>query len=549
MKRAFAYRERPFYEWMRYPSIFLYFCAVFTPMTYKLSLLLAVALGAIACPARAQTLQEVLKFSSDISVGSARGQAIGGATGALGGEIAAIYVNPAAAGFFQNTDLSFSLGYQHIRNTAYYLGNKDNSKRAALKFDNFTLLIRGKEKERPLILAMGVNRTNNFRDDVYYQGNSNSSQSLNYFIQADDAHVSHPEALLSTRQDVAIRHAATLAYQTDLISPYRDGDQYKFTSAAEADDNSVLVHQSLHTITHGGTTELALVFGKQRSEKLYLGGSLNFDFIKQGQQNIWTETNINPVHADLNYFKVTQTIATNGIGVNLKLGGIYKPVLPLNLGLTLQSPTWYGVNKEYQTDMLTDTKSAGVVTASTVYMVDDTTQMEKDNLNYSLRTPWKATASAVLLLNTAGNTNSPHGLISVDYELDDYRSMKLKYGSAEDNRYTSELVKANYRTTGNLRAGAELRYLFYALRLGFARYGSPYKDSNIDGTRTYYSGGVGYKANDGYYIDLSLITGGHQQRREVPYELLPNNYGYVNPPAVQINSATTRMALTCGVRF
>ncbi|SDG24225.1 hypothetical protein [Chitinophaga filiformis] len=519
-------------------------------MTYKLSLLLAVALAAMAYPVTAQTLQEALKFSSDISVGSARGQAIGGATGALGGEIAAIYVNPAAAGFFQHNDLSFSIGYQHIKNTDTYLGNKDNAKKGSLKFDNFTLLIRSKEKERPLVFAMGVNRTNNFRDDVFYQGSiANSSQSLNYFIQADNAHVKNPDALLSAGEDVTLRHTATLAYQTYLINPHRDGDQYKFTSAAEADDYSVLVHQSNHTIAHGGVTELALVFGKQRSDKLFLGGSMNFDFIKQGQQNIWTETNINPVHADLNYFKVTQTTTTNGIGVNLKLGGIYKPVLPLNLGLTLQSPTWYGVNKDYQTEMLTDTKSAGVVTASTVYMVDDTTQSDKDNLNYSLRTPWKATASAVLLFNTGGNTDRPQGFISVDYELDDYRSMKLKYGNALDNHYNSELVKATYRTADNVRAGAELKYLCYALRLGFARYGSPYKDSNIDGTRTYYSGGVGYKANDGYYIDLSLITGGHQQRRETPYELLPNNYGYVNPPAAQITSVTTRMALTCGVRF
>ncbi|UPK72352.1 hypothetical protein [Chitinophaga filiformis] len=519
-------------------------------MTYKLSLLLALALPAITYPVAAQTLQDVLKFSSDISVGSARGQAIGGATGALGGEVAAIYVNPAAAGFFHKSDLSFSIGYQHINNTNYYLDNKDNSKKGGLKFDNFTLLIRSKEKERSLIFAMGVNRTNNFRENVYYQGIiANSSQSLNYYIQADNAHVSNPDALLSAGLDVAMRHAATLAYKTYLISPYRAGDQYQFTSAAEADDHSILVHQSHQVLTHGGMTELALVFGKQHSEKLFIGGSMNIDFIKQGQQDTWKEQNINPVHADLNAYQLTQITSTNGIGINLKLGGIYKPVAPLNLGLTLQSPTWYGVNKEYQTDMLTDTKSAGVVKASTIYTVDDTTQSEADNLNYSLRTPWKATASAVLLFNTADDPELPGGFISVDYELDDYRSMKLKYGNALENYHYAEEVKASYRTAANIRAGAEIRYLLYALRLGIARYGSPYRDRDIDGARIYYSGGLGYKANNGYYMDLSLIRGGRQQRREVPYELLPNKDGYVNPPAAQINNATTRMALTCGLRF
>jgi hypothetical protein len=519
-------------------------------MKHKLALLLTLALPVAIHPIAAQSLQEALKFSSDISTGSARGQAVGGAVGALGGEVAAIYVNPAAVGFFRNSDLSLSIGYQYIKNANYYLGNKEISKRGGPKLDDFTIVMRNKTKERPLVFAMGVNRQNNFRENVTYQGNiSNSSQSLNYLMQADNANVTNPDVLLSVDQDVALRHAASLAYATYLINPYPIGGVYKFTSAAEADDYSIRVNQYHKILTRGGTTELALVFGQQHSEKLSLGGSLNMGFISENTQDIWQETNINPVHADLNYFQVTQTTKTNGIGVSVKFGGIYKPIVPLNLGLTLKSPTWYGISKDFQTDMITDTKSSGVVEASTIYMIDDTTQSTPDNLNYSLRTPWKATASAVLLFNTAGNPGLPYGFISADYELSNYDAMKVKYGNALDTRYYGEQVKATYRTTGNIRVGAEVKYLLYALRLGFAHYESPYKSSALDGSRTYYSGGVGYKANSGFYIDLSLITGGNQKRREVPFEMLPNNYGYVNPPEAQITSFSTRVSATFGVKF
>lgn len=519
-------------------------------MTYKLSLLLAFALPAITLPLAAQTIQDALRYSSEISVGSARGQAVGGAVGALGGEVAAIYVNPAAVGFFRNSDLSLSIGYQYVNNANYYLGNKENAKKGGPKLDACTIVMRNKTKEHPLVFAMGVNRLNNFRENVSYQGDiSNSSQSLNYFMQADNLNLTNPDVLLSADQDVTLRHAASLAYETYLINPYAIGGVYKFTSAAEADDYSIRVNQSHQILTRGGMTELSLVFGQQHNEKLSLGGSLNMGFINENKQDIWKETNINPVHADLNYFEVTQTSKTNGIGVSVKFGGIYKPIVPLNLGLTLKSPTWYGISKDFQTDMVTDTKSAGVVVASTMYMIDDTTQSSPDNLNYSLRTPWKATASAVLLFNTAGNPGLPYGFISADYELSNYNAMKVKYGNALDTRYFGEQVKATYGTTGNIRIGAEVKYLLYALRLGFAHYGNPYKAGSIDGSRTYYSGGVGYKANSGFYIDLSLITGGNQQRQEVPYEMLPNKYGYVNPPAAQTTTFTTRVSTTFGVKF
>lgn len=519
-------------------------------MTYKLALSSVLAFSAVTVPAVAQTMQEAFKFSSGISTGSARAQALGGAVGALGGEMSAVYVNPAAAGFSRRDDVSFTIAYHYIQNTNYYLGNKDNTSKGSLKVDNFTMLILNSEKERPTIFTMGVNRVNNFKEHISYQGNMvNSSQSLNYFMLADEAHVRNPEALLSENADVKLRHTAALAYQTYLINPYREGDQYKFFSAAAAADHSVLVNQSRHIITTGGTSEVTLALSKQRNNKFSIGGSINIDILTQRQQLVWTETNVNPIHADLNTFEVTETSTTNGLGVNFKIGGIYKPVLPVNLGLSLQSPTWFGMHKDYQTDMATNTKSAGIVKASTIHQANNDNRSDPDVFNYSLKTPWKATASAVVLFNTAGNTALPYGFISVDYEMKDYSFIKLQYGDGLDTPASNDATGSSWRMTGNLRAGGEIRYLFYSLRLGYAHSSSPYKDTRPDGSATYYSGGIGYKAKSGYYADLSVVAGGNQQRKEVPFEMLANNYGYESPPAAQITNAATRVAITFGLRF
>jgi len=515
--------------------------------TFGKALVMFACISGTSLSLSAQTIADAYTFSTNMSLGTARGQALGGAVGALGGEVSAIYVNPATIGFFRNRDLSVTLAWQNVKTANYYIGNRNDDQRNNLKFDNFTLMMRSDDKSKPkTVFAIGVNRINSFNENVFYQGNSSISQSINYALKADVA-IYYPIDPKNT-SDPDVIHGAGLAYQTYLINGYHENGVSGYRSAAEAADHSILVNQSHNIRTSGGTNELSFVLGKQRSEQLSLGGTVNVDFIKKEERSIWTETNINPLAADLNYFQITKLTKTDGIGINLKFGAVYKPVQQLNLGLTLQSPTWYGINVNYQSDMLTETKSHGQVTASSIYAIDDSTMSKPDRFNYNVTTPWKATASAVLLINAANSADQLSGFISADYEFNDYTAMKLKYGTSLENRYHGQDVKNTYTSTGNVRLGGELRYQLFALRLGYAYYGNPYKNRTIEGARTYYSGGIGYRAN-GYYFDLSLITGGNQQRKQLPFEMLSNRYGYVNPPLAQVTSAITRVALTWGFKF
>ena len=52
--------------------------------------------------ASAQTINEVLRYSLEEVQGTARYQAMGGAFGALGGEISALGINPAGSAVFNN---------------------------------------------------------------------------------------------------------------------------------------------------------------------------------------------------------------------------------------------------------------------------------------------------------------------------------------------------------------------------------------------------------------------------------------------------------------
>ncbi|WP_315821627.1 hypothetical protein [Paraflavitalea speifideaquila] len=65
--------------------------------------------------AMAQIPEDALRMSWNVPQGSARSQAIGGAMGALGGEITNLWVNPAGLGFYKTSELVLSPGFTMAR--------------------------------------------------------------------------------------------------------------------------------------------------------------------------------------------------------------------------------------------------------------------------------------------------------------------------------------------------------------------------------------------------------------------------------------------------
>ena len=79
-----------------------------------LALSLMLAIGT----ASAQNLYDAERLSSNDLNGTARFVGMGGAMGALGGDISTIGTNPAGIGIFRSSDVSVTLGYN---NTACFL--------------------------------------------------------------------------------------------------------------------------------------------------------------------------------------------------------------------------------------------------------------------------------------------------------------------------------------------------------------------------------------------------------------------------------------------
>ena len=70
-----------------------------------------------------QNLQEILNISVDKPNGTARFESMGGAFGALGGDLSAINVNPASSSVFNDNEYGLTLGSEKKSNKSLLFNN------------------------------------------------------------------------------------------------------------------------------------------------------------------------------------------------------------------------------------------------------------------------------------------------------------------------------------------------------------------------------------------------------------------------------------------
>src|SRR5690606_5010754 len=116
--------------------------------------------------------------------GTARNQAIGGAGGSLGGEFSSLFINPAGLGFYKTGDFVITPSYSLKTNKSGYLGQSNNSEKNNFNLGASGLLFStpsGNKGTTTITVGLGVNRTADFNNSIYYSGiNRSSSYSEKY---------------------------------------------------------------------------------------------------------------------------------------------------------------------------------------------------------------------------------------------------------------------------------------------------------------------------------------------------------------------------------
>ncbi len=493
-----------------------------------------------------QSPDDVLKNAWFIPNGTARSNAIGGAMGALGGDITSAYTNPAGLGFYKTSEFVISPELLMVNNKSDYRGTSlNNIKKSGFQLGTSGLVIGGKinQSNKSTAFSISINQLASYNNKIQYEGvNNYSSYSEQYLEQlvADNANVNGASNNYP--------FGASLAFFTYLIDSITSpsGTLAGYRSLVPVADG---IKQQYNETDGGGLYEISLGFASNAKDKVYLGGSINIPLSFYKQNLNYEEFDMSSdQHNNFNYSSFTQDHTINGAGLNGRFGIIYKPQPSLRLGLAFHTPSYMSYTDKLNAVMTTDTEDyAGVVTSKSSDFSNAASEV-----HYNEITPYKIIASAAYVFNEVEDVRLQKGFITADAEFVNHRGSRFIQQSNDDGtddpsasdyyKSLNDAIKAYYKGAFDFRIGGELKFSPLAIRLGAAYYGSPYSDKTLKANRILAAGGVGYR-NHGMFVDLT-VSEIFNKDVNFPYRLTDKANTFAT-----LNNRITNVLLTVGIKF
>jgi hypothetical protein len=463
----------------------------------------------------AQNENDALRYSLINYGGTARFSALSGAYGAVGADFSSLSQNPAGIGLYRKSEFSITPMVSSNNTTSSFQGqsNYDHNNRMYLGNVGYVYSQNMKGHAGALVqmqFGFGVNMMASFNNRMVISGFNDQNSLLTTYVDQ----VNNSGAPLSEWDN----YGAGLAYDVDLI--FDDKTNNRWAADMEAGN----IQQTKSVETWGSTNETVLSAGANISDKLFLGITFAFPFIRYHEQSILTEKDSKNLNTTFSSFDRYEYLDTKGAGFNFKAGFIYMPIEYLRFGGSIHTPTnYYNMSDTYSATMTSNFDAGSGLTGSTK-------SSPPGYFDYELHTPFRATGSVAFILGK-------YGLISADYEYIDYSTANL-WASSYSFSTENNTIRTEFTTANNFRVGAEFRAGIAALRGGYNFYGTPYRASGSDGSRTGYSFGIGVREK-GYFADFSY----NHSSSDAYYYL----YNTAPPSANTIK--TNAYSLTVGFRF
>jgi hypothetical protein len=359
----------------------------------KRNILTISLLAFLATGLAAQNEQDVLRYSFIQTGGTTRSLSMGGALGAVGGDFAALSINPAGLGIYRKGEFSFTGDYNSFNANARYLGNTMTDNGFKMGFSHFGVvmpIIIDKEGSgiKGVTFAVGYNKLKDYGQNIKMKGINTTNSLVDEFVNSANSSKGSWDP-----------YTDGLAWETYLI----DYDSVAGVYFSDFGGSKYGQTQRRTVSTKGSLAEYDFSLGVNLSDKLFLGATMGVQ--KADYTEVWehSETDPNDVINFFDAFSFRNTLSTTGSGVNLKLGLLAKPMEFLRIGASIQTPTVLNLNDDFSSNMSTDLNDGELT-----HKYDASGQFD-----YSVSTPFKATGSLAFIFKQ-------YGLISVDYEYVDY---------------------------------------------------------------------------------------------------------------------------------
>lgn len=517
-----------------------------------------------ACLAlRAQTEADALLHSQSSLVGSARALGMGGAFSAVGADISSGALNPAGLAIYRKSEISFTPSFRFVNNTTDYLGTSGEGSRNRFGISSFGVAFYNQRytwdgrKRRPVekglssfVFSFGFNQMDNYHREI----NASAFNDLSSFSEAIAANA---EGLSVDRlfNEFSI---GGLAYNTFVLDTLLNRGGKEYLPAV----NNGGIQQTIQIRERGRNNEWYVGLAGNVEDFLYIGASLGirsidyrreFVIIEEDTEQLHEFYQNNPDDPDFPLEFPTERIVfnnnyrTTGTGINARLGVILRPIDPLRIGLSFQTPTYHS-----NTDLFDNQDTRIVHTYSTT----GGSETLRDSLGggeytYELYTPYVATLGLVFLLKK-------QGFISADIVYTDYSGAKFKPSlpiedpGYYDYRQENANIVAAFQPVLTYRVGGEFRYDIFRFRAGFSYSGSPLDDAaasyldypslsarnTLDASSYNFALGFGVRQPK-FFLDVSYINQNKKDKLS-PYTTTKESVFVPN----LINTRTTSMVST-----
>ena len=433
-----------------------------------------------------QEVSDAVRYAQDNLTGTARYRAMGGAFGAVGGDLSSLSVNPAGSAIFTNNQVGVTFSNQSIKNNSNYFGAQTSDKENSFILNQaggvFVFNDRNPNSNwKKIAIGTTYENTNNFNNEVFSAGTNPTNSIDQYFLTYANGIPLNVIADVPYRDLFYDEQQAYFGYKGYVINPVSDnGNNTEYTSNVPAGGN--YYHEN-EVYTSGYNSKASFNIATSYKDRVYFGANLNLHITDYRRSSSFYEDNSNPLEPTetISNLRFNNNLYTYGNGFSFQLGAIGKVTEAFRLGVAYESNTWYDLYDEVAQSISTTRQADG---GEPIY--------ESINPNvinvyarYTLQTPAKWTFSSAYVFGKSG-------LISIDYAIKDYSNTKYKPTSDPGFRGVNSDMSSQLTSNGELRIGAEYKINRLSLRGGYRFEGSPYKNGNTIGDLNSYSGGLGY---------------------------------------------------------
>ncbi len=538
----------------------------------RLALVIACTLFGTAV-VNAQNLYDAARLMGNDLNGTARFVGMGGAMGALGGDISTMGTNPAGIGIYRSSDVMTSFGFSNIGMKSNMSGTKNEQDKLFGSFDNIGFVISSRiGNETPLRF---VNFGFNYRKVKSFDKN----MVMNGMIEVQGGPMSQSDLFATLSQGLTEEYLGSNAAFTDggvNAAPWLGAMAFQTRVIGAIGDNKYASNVGYMVDSEGNKVDLPVMgeyTSKERGglhsydfnvalnfyDRIYLGATIGAYSVDYSRKSFYKES----YPGDASTYSLENWFDTSGTGVDFKLGLIVRPFesSSFRIGAAIHTPTWFNLEDRASAIMTSDVdmNSDGAIDKDELYEYDTMNFPGESKTKYQLITPWKYNLSL-------GYTIGRSVALGAEYEYSDYSSAKLKYDDGVKMEDETSQIKTGLKGVHTLRVGAEFKLApEFSFRVGYnymtaAMYDDTFKRialnsiststefSNLKATNNY-TVGLGYKGSV-FYADLAYQFHTYKEDFYPFYNEEGDHFETILVPnATKVTNKRSQVLLTLGMRF